>query len=99
MLKPICVPCQRFYRPAKNGYYFMEGMPKSDHAVNVASGRAEPEKWQPYKLWVGDLWRCPDCGSEIVVGVNGERLAEHYEHDFAEKVERTGAARLLVKDC
>jgi hypothetical protein len=26
-MRPICVPCQRFFRPIKNGFHFIEGMP------------------------------------------------------------------------
>ena len=28
-MKPICVPCQRFYRPKKNGFMFIEAMPRA----------------------------------------------------------------------
>jgi hypothetical protein len=26
-MKPICVRCERFMRPERNGYCFLEGMP------------------------------------------------------------------------
>lgn len=95
-MKPVCVPCQRFYRPKRNGFYFLEGMP----IVNGAKpGKAEPGLWTPYKLWVADLWHCPDCGAEIVVGAAPFPIAEHYQPDFLDKVEWFGAAGLLVKDC
>ncbi len=95
-MKPVCVPCQRFYRPKHNGYAFLEGMPSHNGAK---PGKAEPESWSPYKLWMGDLWACPDCGSEIVVGTGLNPIAEHYQITFANEVERHGASRLLVKDC
>lgn len=95
-MKPICVPCQRFYRPTKNGTYFMEGMPKHNDA---APGTAEPEQWQPYKLWSGDKWRCRGCGSEIIVGVGFVQVAEHYEPGFAEKVTQLGGDELQINDC
>lgn len=94
-MKPICVPCERYMRPKKNGVWFVEGMPSENCA---APGKAEADKWRPYKLWSGDLWACPDCGAEIIVGVGWEPLREHYMPDFAEKVEAVGA-ELLVKDC
>lgn len=94
-MKPICVPCKRFLRAKKNGFYFLEGMQAEDGAQ---PGTAEPEKWKPYKLWVGDLWECPGCGAQIVSGVGRDRVAEHYQDDFAERVKRHGA-EFQVNDC
>lgn len=95
-MKPICVPCQRFYRPKKNGYYFVEGMPRGND--RPLPGTGEPEHWTPYKLWVGDLWECHGCGAEVVVGVPRHPIAEHYQPDFAERVKDFGA-ELQVNDC
>lgn len=96
ILKPVCVKCQRFYRPEKNGYYFIEGMPTENSAH---PGTEEPEKWKPYKLWVGDLWCCQGCGHELVVGVIGGPIAEHYQPRFGEAIETLGASQLQVNDC
>lgn len=95
MPKPICVPCQRFYRPAKNGFTFIEGMPTINHAK---PGTAQPEAWKPYKLWVGDLWECEGCKTQIVVGVPSQPIAEHFQEHFALEVIRRGA-KLQVNDC
>ena len=57
-----------------------------------------PEVWTPYKLWVGDLWKCPECFHEIVVGVAGP-ISEHYKPDFKEIVARIGGDQLQVNDC
>ena len=95
-MKPICVKCQRFYRPKKNGFYFIEGMPKHNGA---GAGLREPENWKPYKLWCGDKWACPDCGAEIVVGTGWVPVAEHYQPNFAERVESFGGWQLIVNDC
>lgn len=95
-MKPICVPCRRFFRLEKMGFYFIEGMPK---ARGVLPGNAAPDQWQPYKVWAGDLWRCPDCGAEIIVGTGGSAIREHYEPDFADTVHRLGADQLQVNDC
>ncbi len=70
-MSPICVPCQRFFRPQKNDFKFLEAM----------------EDGQPYKLWAGDKWKCPDCGAQIVVGFARRPIAEHFEFDFARQVE------------
>lgn len=95
-MKPICVPCRRFFRVRKNGFYFLEGMPA---ASDTPPGNAEPENWKPYKLWVGDLWECQGCGAQIIKGTPSDRLAEHYEQDFGERVLRTGADQFQVNDC
>ena len=47
-MKPICVNCQRFYRPKKNGVFFIESMPTVSGAP---AGKTAPESWKPYKLW------------------------------------------------
>ena len=95
-MKPICVPCQRFFRAKQNGFYFIEGMPSVNKAL---PGTLEPEKWKPYKVWVGDLWECEGCGATIVSGVGRGPLSEHYQDDFAACVKRTNASQLQVNDC
>lgn len=94
-MKPICVKCQRFYRPKQTGMYFIEGMPESNHSP---PGTAMPDQWQPYKLWSGDLYECEGCGSQVIVGVGHSRIAEHYEPKFAETV-RSFGAEFQVNDC
>lgn len=96
-LKPVCVPCERFMRPKKIGYYFLEGMPSFGFTERgVGKGAIG---WEPYKLWAGDLWYCPTCLTEIIVGTGMNPISEHYMEDFAETVERFNASQLLVKDC
>lgn len=95
-MKPICVKCQRFFRMKKSGYYFTEGMPKENGAKQ---GTAEKEKWKPYKIWAGDLWECLGCGFQIVSGVGGAPMAEHYQSDFKGVHERLNAGQLQVNDC
>lgn len=94
-MKPICVKCKRFYRVKRNGYYFVEGMPRVNGAL---PGTQEPALWQPYKLWVGDLWQCEGCGHETVSGVAQRPIAEHYEADFDAKVALSGTD-LQINDC
>jgi hypothetical protein len=94
-MKPVCVPCQRFYRPKKNGLYFIEGMPVGNDAP---PGTERPEAWQPYKLWSGDEWQCRGCGSTIIVGCGLRPVAEHYDPDFAYRV-MTLNATFQVNDC
>lgn len=95
-MKPVCVPCRRFFRAKKNGYYFIEAMPTRNHA---SPGKDEPESWKPYKLWVGDLWECEGCHATILSGFGREPISEHYKPDFAERAVAFGADQLQVNDC
>lgn len=101
-VKPVCVKCKCFYRPHKNGFAFTEGMPNgndpNDRFDNIR-GLRKPSAWQPYKCWMGDLWKCPDCQHEIVVGVCSGPFAEHYQKDFEEIQTRLNAKQLQVNDC
>ena len=96
MSKPVCVPCQRFMRMRRQGYYFLEGMPR---VAGAQPGLREPEAWRPYKLWAADLWECPDCGAQVLTGFGAGPINEHYRPDFPADVARYGADQLLVKDC
>lgn len=89
-MKPICVPCRRFFRIETTGVSFVEGMPSGDTPAGDVA-------WQPYKLWAGDLWKCPGCGTETIVGTGRDAIAEHYQRDFNERVEKHGA-KLLITD-
>lgn len=95
-MKPICVPCQRFYRPTKNGRAFVEGMPIG--SVKAPPGITAPELWKPYKLWRGDEWTCMGCGAIIIVGVAQHTIAEHFESTFDEQV-KSHKADLQINDC
>jgi hypothetical protein len=96
-MKPVCVPCQRFFRAKKNGFYFIEGMPVGGVA-RAEPGTDHPEQWEPYKLWVGDLYECEGCGAQTIVGVPHVHLAEHYQPDFTENCKRFNAT-FQVNDC
>lgn len=97
-LKPICVPCRRFYRPKKNGYNFIEGMPAPGGTRPTPPGNLAPEQWKPYKLWSGDLWECEGCLHQLIKGCAEQPLSEHYMPDFEEKVVQY-AATFQVNDC
>jgi hypothetical protein len=97
-MKPVCVPCQRFFRCKKTGYYFIEAMPVA--GVELATpGTTHPEQWTPYKLWVGDMWECQGCGATILSGFGARPIGEHYQEGFEDQVARLGALQLQVNDC
>lgn len=104
-LKPICVPCRRFFRQKKSGFNFIEGMPDfftaegEDGPRSAKPGLVEPERWRPYKIWQGDLLECPNCHAQIISGFGASPWSEHYRPDFKEMIERTGASQFQVNDC
>jgi hypothetical protein len=85
-VKPICVKCGRFYRVQRNGKRFVEMMP-GGNGRRAEPGLEHAEQWTPYKLWVGDLWKCEGCGHELISGVAREPLAEHYQPDFPARLD------------
>jgi hypothetical protein len=83
MPKPVCVKCQRFYRPKKSGIGIVEGMPIGGAGINPP-GTAAPEMWRPYKLWMADLWHCLGCGHELVTGFGQQPVAIQHQDKFAD---------------
>lgn len=84
-MKPVCVPCRRFFRCTKNGFAFTEGM-----------STVEPAQWLPYKIWRGDLWTCEGCGAEIISGVGSQPIAIQHQPHFDDLNEDS---QLQVNDC
>lgn len=70
MPRPVCLRCRKFLRVKKNGVVIEEGSPRAGGA------------WGPYKLWMGDLWRCPECGVEVIMGFGLKPLSEHFRRDY-----------------
>jgi hypothetical protein len=85
-MRPICVVCHRFFKPIRNGFYFIEGMPLMEHPDS-----RNAKDWKPYKLWSGDVWECPGCQATIIVGTGKNPIAEHYQDDFHRKCEQLHA--------
>lgn len=102
MPKPVCVACRCFYRPKTNGFAWIEGKPHGGDVLPEPSenvrGLRRPEVWTPYKLWNSDLWECPDCGHQVIVGHAPNPASEHYEPDFTAQVASYGA-ELQINDC
>ena len=61
-----CVPCKTYLRPRKND-------------ITVLQDDAEGK---PHKLWSADLWECPDCGYQVILGYGQNAFSEHDEPDF-----------------
>ncbi len=67
-----CVPCKTYLRPRKNDIYVLETM----------------ADLRPYRIWNADLWECPDCGTQTILGYGQNRISEHYEEGFSGWLER-----------
>lgn len=94
-MRPICVPCGRFFRCVKNGFNFTEGMPI---VVAAEAGGAEPGSWVPYRIWSGDKYECPGCRATIIVGFGKKPIAERHHERFDEMVEQFGADQFQVNE-
>lgn len=42
----------------------------------------------PYKLWSADMWQCPRCSYQIIIGFGHNPVSEHYMPGFGDKVAR-----------
>lgn len=34
---------------------------------------------QPYQIWSGDMWKCPNCKRKVVSGYGRAPVAEHFD--------------------
>jgi hypothetical protein len=77
MPKPVCVRCQRFFRPHRGGAHVLEKKPKG--GVQQPQGTEAPKMWEPYKVWMCDTWMCKGCGTVIAVGFGQIPIWEDYK--------------------
>jgi hypothetical protein len=91
MPKPVCVRCQRFFRPYRNGAYVLENKPKEGR--QQPKGTEAPQMWEPYKVWMCDTWVCNGCGEVIAVGFAQKPTWEDYKGPLPE------GNYLPVNDC
>jgi len=69
--RPVCVKCGIEFKTKKNGV--------------VAQEHTEPQPTgTPYKIWNGDLWECPQCLTQIIVGWGDKPVSYHNDPDFKE---------------
>ena len=70
----VCVKCSRQMRPKKNGVEVTE-------LATLVTGQEQ----EPYKVWMGDLWECQDCGSQVVfISPTQEAFKHKHEPGFEE---------------
>jgi len=98
--KPVCVKCACYYRVRKNGVWYVEMKPKEGRLS--PRGHADPDKWEPYKLWQADLWECPECHHLIISGSGFRAAFEDYQPEFKPFLESLviqGRLGVFVNDC
>lgn len=100
MPKPVCVKCQRFYRPLRNAVDVLEQMPNGT-VPRSPPGTEAPETWEPYKLWSADKWHCEGCDHELVVSFAQHNYAEHYQEGFQTLLDKVRQKPhfVIVNDC
>ncbi len=61
-------------------------------------GLVDMTNFGEYKVWDSDLYKCPCCGYEIIVGFGCQAVAEHFEKDrFTKALEFYRKHSRLVK--
>lgn len=71
MHRPVCVKCQTELRCEKNEVVVLDMFGPNEEI---------------YKGFYADLFQCPGCGMQIVVGFGQNAFTEHFEEDHAEKL-------------
>jgi hypothetical protein len=74
-------------------------MPNGSSGPENIRGLRRPDAWQDYKVWGSDLYECPDCEHQIVVGHGAQPIAQRHDEHYMDQKVALGAAQLEVKDC
>ena len=98
MQKPVCVRCQRFFKPSRTGRYWTEMKPKNGDA-SALRGTEAPDEWEFYKVWSGDEYTCSGCGTTIIIGHGQNPITQDYQPDHREVQKSFRADEVIVNDC
>jgi len=52
----------------------------------------------PHSLWDSDLWKCPECGVEVLGGFGRNPMFVHYEDTFERMVDKYRKEGKLVEN-
>jgi hypothetical protein len=94
MPKAVCPTCNLFFRPKRIGTWIEEGKPHGEPVIE--------DGWSSYKLWPGDLYECPGCGVQIIIGFQAQPAREHYMIDYQalrQQLIDGGKLEHFIKDC
>lgn len=57
------------------------------HPERNGVGVLDLASFGPYALWDSDLWKCPECGVEVIGGFGSGPISAHYKEDFKRLIE------------
>lgn len=80
MNRPVCVSCGCYYRCWKNDVVVETG------ELKVSERFSEPSTWVSHEIRSADLWRCPECEGEIVIGFAQDPLSHSLKAGYAERL-------------
>lgn len=72
MPKSVCVNCEVELKPEHNGVIIAEMFQNNSKL---------------YKLWEADLWKCPECGLEVILGFAQQPFMEHWQGPIEQVLE------------
>ena len=52
----------------------------------------------PYQLWDTDLWECPKCHHQIVIGFGDSPMYSHWESSFPERIQSYKTNSILIEN-
>jgi len=52
----------------------------------------------PYSLWDSDLWKCPECGNEVIAGFGNGPISCHFHENFTQAMAAYKSRDLLVEN-
>ncbi len=81
--QPVCVACLKFMRCERNDVTVEETMQPPDPAQPHVS----------YRLWQADLWKCEDCGHQVITGFGRGPSSEMHQQTHDENRKRAVVAR------
>lgn len=82
MPKPVCVTCRREMRAVNTGITVA-----TMYLVDPVTNKKEPSA-----LHEGDLWECPSCQHQVILGISPMGYVEYYDEFFLKSLARAKAS-------
>lgn len=61
------------------------------------TGVLDMAEFGPYAVWDTDLWKCPECGIEVIGGFASGPISQHWQDDFEKMVDHYRKAGMSVR--
>jgi len=82
MPKLVCISCNLEMYPKKNGVYCVDLF----------------DNGEPYSITYCDIWKCNECGYEVLAGFANEPCAYHWQPDFGELLNKLSQSEIVIKN-